>query len=62
MASPEVVFILTRDDVVGVAGEMGVPEQAITDEVLEQVKNGVMWGLEYWPDVVKASINYALKS
>jgi len=62
MASPEVVFILTRDDVIGAAREMGIAEQAITDEVLEQVKNGVSWGLEYWPDVVKASIDYALKN
>ena len=35
---------------------MGIPEEAITDEVLEQIKKGVEFGLECWPDVVKEAI------
>jgi hypothetical protein len=60
--SNEVVFTLTRDDVVACARQMGIPEEAITDDVLERVKKGVEWGLDCWEEVVKESINIALKS
>ena len=56
----EVVFILTREDVIGVAKEMDIPEEAITDDVLYQVKKGVEFGLECWTDVVKTAIKEAL--
>ena len=56
------IFTLSRDDVIACAREMGIPDRAITDDVLEQVKKGVEWGLESWPDVVKEAINLALKS
>lgn len=56
------IFTLTKDDVIGCAEEMGIPQEAITDEVLEQVKKGVQWGLDCWTDVVKEAINFALKS
>jgi len=56
------VFILTRADVIGCARQMGIPEEAITDEVLEQVKKGMEWGLECWHEVMCDAINFALKS
>jgi len=62
MSDPNTIFILTRDDVVGCAREMGIPEEAITDDVLYQVKKGVEWGLECWAEVMKEAINLALKS
>ncbi len=37
-------------------------EEAITDDILAQVKKGVEWGLECWSEVVKEAINMALKS
>jgi len=58
----EVVFILTKEDVVACAKEMGIPEEAITDDVLHQVKKGVEFGLECWAEVVKTAIDAALKS
>ena len=42
----KIIFVLSREDVVDCAREMGIPEEAITDDVLEQVKKGVEWGLE----------------
>jgi len=56
------IFILTREDVIGCAREMGIPEEAITDDVLYQVKKGVEFGLECWAEVMKEAINLALKS
>jgi len=58
----EVVFILTREDVIGVAKEMDIPKEAITDDVLRQVKKGVEFGLECWSEVVKTALEEALKS
>ena len=57
-----VVFVLTETDVKGCAKQMGFPEECITDDVLEQVKKGVEWGLECWHEVVCEAINFALKS
>jgi len=62
VANKKIIFILTEEDVVNCAKEMGIPEDSITDEVLDQVKKGVEWGFESWPDVVKAAISWALKS
>ena len=58
----DTVFILTREDVMECAREMGIPAEAITDDVLAQVRKGVEWGLECWSEVMKEAINFALKS
>ena len=55
------IFVLSREDVVGCAQEMGIPEEAITDEVLDRIKDAVEWGLECWSEVVKEAINVVLK-
>lgn len=57
-----VVFVLTEADVKGCAKQMGLPEECITDDALEQVKKGVEWGLESWQEVMFEAINLALKS
>ena len=62
MADKDTIFVLTREDVVECAREMGIPEQAITDDVIYQVRKGVEFGLECWSEVVKEAINMALKS
>ena len=61
-AEQETIFILTREDVLRCAAEMGIPEDAITDDVIENVKKGVSWGFFNWDEVVKSAINYALKN
>jgi len=61
-AGNDTVFILTREDVMECAREMGIPAEAITDDVLAQVRKGVEWGLECWSEVMKEAINMALKS
>jgi len=62
MADNDTIFVLTREDVVECAREMEIPEEAITDDVLHQVRKGVEWGLECWSEVMKGAINMALKS
>ena len=56
------IFILTKKDVMECAREMDIPAEAITDDVLAQVRKGVEWGLECWSEVMKEAINMALKS
>ena len=58
----DTVFILTREDVIACAREMGIPEEAISGDVLAQVRKGVEWGLGCWSEVVKEAISMALKS
>jgi len=58
----EVVFILTMEDVIACAKEMGIPKKAITDDVFHRVKKGVEFGLECWSEVVKTALDEALKS
>jgi len=57
----EVVFILTMEDVIACAKEMGIPQKAITDDVFYRVKKGVEFGLECWSEVVKTALDDALK-
>jgi hypothetical protein len=58
----DIVFILTREDVLLCAQEMGIPAEAITDDVFEQVRKGVEWGLDCWAEVMQEAISFALKS
>jgi hypothetical protein len=62
MADKDTIFVLTREDVIGCAREMGISEEAITDDVLAQVKKGVEWGLGCWSEVVKTALDFALKN
>jgi len=55
------IFILTREDVIACAREMGIPKEAITDDVFHRVKKGVEFGLECWTEVVKTALDEALK-
>jgi len=43
------------------AREMGIPKEAITDDVFHRVKKGVEFGLECWTEVVKTALDEALK-
>ena len=62
MADKDTIFVLTREDVIECAREMGITEEALTDDVLYHVRKGVEWGLECWSEVMKEAINMALKS
>ena len=58
----DTIFVLTREDVIECDREMGIPEEAITDDVLRMVRKGVDNGLECWSMVVKEAITIAPKS
>lgn len=54
------VFFVTRDDVLACADELGIPEERITDEVIELVKDKVGLTLRDWRKVVKSVVKEAL--
>ena len=58
----DIIFVLTREDVLECARMKGIPDEAITDDVLRQVRKMVDSGLECWSEVVMAAIDFALKS
>ena len=62
MADKDTIFVLSREDVIDCAREMGIPDESITDDILAQVKKGVEWGLECWSEVMKEALNMAFKS
>jgi len=62
MADKDTIFVLTKEDVLECARMKGIPEEAITDDVLRRVRKEVDSGLECWSEVVMAAIDFALKS
>jgi hypothetical protein len=36
-----VIFILTKEDIIGLAREAGIPEDIVDDRFLEELKDGV---------------------
>jgi len=61
MADSDILFCVTREDVIGCAEQMGIPKESMTDDVLRQVEKGLEWGFEGWSEVVEGAINMALK-
>ena len=57
----DVVYLLTREDVLSCAREMGIPEEVINDDILYKVKKGLEGGWEGWTEVTKEAISQALK-
>jgi hypothetical protein len=58
----DTIFVLTREDVIECARMKGIPEEAITDDVLRMVRKGVDSGLGCWSEVVMAALDFALKN
>jgi hypothetical protein len=49
------------EDVLTCAKELGIPKEAITDDIFYKVRKGVESAWEGWPEVVKGAIIEALK-
>ena len=62
MDDQNIIFVLTKENVLECARMKGIPDEAITDDILRQVRKMVDSGLECWSEVVMAAIDFALKS
>ena len=47
------ILMVTRDDVMTCADELGMPREQVTDSVIELVKDRVSQGLGAWREVMK---------
>ncbi len=61
-SSKDTIFVLTRKDVIECARELDIPGEAITDDILEGVVQGMELDGRWWRGVVRDAINYTLKS
>lgn len=50
------IFMVTRDDVLACADELGMSQEQVTDDVIEQVKEKVSQGLDGWRAVIKGMV------
>ncbi len=55
------VFMLTRDDIRACANELGMPEEQLSDDVIELVKEKVSQGLGDWRELIKGVVKEAIK-
>ncbi len=55
------VLMVTRDDVLAGANELGIPEEQVTNDVIELVKERVSQGLDGWRAVIKEMVKDAIE-
>ena len=55
------LFVVTKDSVLTCANELGIPEEQITDDVLEVVREKVSQVLGDWRDVVKSMVKETIE-
>ena len=57
----DIIFVLTKDEVLTCAMELGMPREQVTDAVIESVKRRVSLEFSHWPEVVKSALSEAIK-
>ena len=55
------LMVLTKDDVLAGASEVGMSEEEVTEDLIELVKDRVSQGLAGWREGVKDMVREALK-
>ena len=55
------IFMVTREDVLDCANEMGMSEEQVTEDVIETVREKVKQGLRDQREVVKSIVKEAIK-
>ncbi len=55
------IFMVTRNDVLACADELGISREELTDDVLDQVQKVVSEGMGDWHNVIRDLIKEALK-
>ncbi len=55
------LFVVTRDSILSYANELGIPEEQVTDDVIELVKEKVSQDLGDWRDGVRGIVKEAIE-
>jgi len=48
-----IIFVLTRDDVLACAKELKIAKERLTDEALELIRDKLNLEFGHWPEIVK---------
>lgn len=54
------IFMVTRDDVLACAGDLGMPEEQVTDDLIEMVRERVSQGLGNWRQAAEGMVKEAI--
>ena len=55
------LFMVTKDDVLACANELGIPEEQVTDDLIELVKERVSQSLGDLREVIRGMVKQAVK-
>lgn len=56
---PDIIFMLTSDEVLACARELKIPKEQLTDEVIELIKDKINREFGRWPEIVKEILTQA---
>jgi len=57
----DIIFSLTKDEVLACANELGRSKEQVTDDVIEPLKRRVSLEFSNWPAVVKSALKETFK-
>lgn len=57
----DIIFMLTKDEVLTCAHELGISKEQVTDDVVELVKRRLNLEFRHWPEIVKSLLKEATK-
>ena len=60
-AEGDIIFMLTKDEVLACADELGISREQVTDDLIELVKNQVNLEFSRWLEIVKSLLEEATK-
>ena len=60
-AERDIIFMLTKDEVLACADELGISKEQVTDGVIELVKRRVSLELGNWREVVKSALREVIE-
>ena len=55
------IFMVTKNDILACANELGMPEEWVSDDLIELVKEKVSQGLLDWREVVKGMVRETIE-
>ncbi len=55
------IFMVTKNDVLACADELGLSQEQITDDVVEQVKEEVGQGIGNWREAVRGMVRETIE-
>ncbi len=55
----DIIFMLTKDEILACAGEVGISKEQVTDDVIELVKSRLNLEFRHWPEIVQSLLKEA---